>query len=216
MENITLNKKMVDGQIKSINGMSQSLISIFYRLDRNSFMPDNLKKYTYIEKNIILKDNRVILKPYVVAKIALHLNLHDDENVLILGSTTGYLTAILANQADTVIVVEEDKELLSFSEDVIKKNNINNVVFFEGEIAKGCLDQSPFNAIIIEGAVRDVPVNILNQLDENGRLLCFMSNTGICNARMFRKKGSIFHEETLFNCSIPILNSFKYKNSFSF
>ena len=113
MENITLNKKMVDGQIKSINGMSQSLISIFYGLDRNSFMPDNLKKYTYIEKNIILKDNRVILKPYVVAKIALHLNLHDDENVLILGSTNGYLL-LFCDQADTVIVVEEDKIFIIF------------------------------------------------------------------------------------------------------
>ena len=76
------------------------------------------------------------------------------------------MTAVLSHLAETVIVIEEDEKLLNNSEDSIKKNNINNVVFIKNDIMKGYEDQSPFNAIIIEGAVEEVPNNILDQLDE--------------------------------------------------
>ncbi len=216
MENLALNKIMVDGQIKPINGISNELVNVFYSLDRNSFMPRSLSAMSYVEKNLIIDDNRAILKPELVAKIALYIDLKSNENVLVIGATTGYLTAVLAHQAETVIVVEEIDSLLNQSEDSIKENNINNVVFFKGEMVKGCIDQSPFNAIIIEGAVNDVPEDLLSQLDEEGRLLAIVSENDICSARLYRKKDNYFDEEKLFNCILPTLNSFKNKNSFSF
>ena len=120
MENTILNKKMVDGQIKPINGMSDELISIFYSMDRSEFLPESLKSSAYIEKNIIIENNRVIPKPEIVAKIVLNIDIKDNENVLILGSTTSYLSAVLAHQAETVIVVEENEKLISFSEKNIR------------------------------------------------------------------------------------------------
>ncbi len=216
MKEMLLNKNMVDGQIKPINGMSEQLLSTFYLLDRNVFMPETLKNMSYIEKNIILENNRTIIKPVLVAKIALSINLKADENVLILGSSTGYLSAILSHQAETVIVVEEDEYLISQSENAIKECNINNVVFIKSEMIKGYHDQSPFNAIIIEGAIQEVPVNILNQLDEGGRLLAVIQEVDVCTAKLFKKNGNAFNEKTLFNCSLPTLNVFKKKNSFSF
>ena len=138
MGNSILNRKMVDGQIKPINGVSQELVSIFNSLDRNDFMPDEIKRNAYVEKNFVTSNDRIILKPDIIARIALHLSLKENENVLILGSTTGYLSAVLANQAETVIVVEEDKELIKFSESSIKINNINNIVYINNKISKAC------------------------------------------------------------------------------
>ena len=50
MEEATLNKNMIEGQIKPINGMSEELLSVFYSLDRNDFMPESIKEMSYIEK----------------------------------------------------------------------------------------------------------------------------------------------------------------------
>ncbi len=216
MEEAVLNKNMVDGQIKPLNGMSQRLLSAFYSLDRNDFMPETMKKMSYVEKNIILENNRTILKPDLVAKIALNINLKSHENVLIVGSSTGYLSAILSYQAETVIVVEEDEELLVKSENAIKKNNINNVVFIKNEMVRGFSNQSPFNAIIIEGAIQEVPTNILDQLDNEGRLLAIIQDGDICSAKLFKKNGNSISDQHLFNCSVPTLNVFKKRNSFSF
>ena len=216
MNNEALNKNMVDGQIKPINGMTEKIVSTFYALDRNNFMPLDLKNQSYMEMNLNIDEGRVIPKPDLIAKIVLNINLKDNENVLILGSSTGYLAAILSYHAQTVIVVEENKKLLEASEKSIKENNINNVVFFNNEIAKGCLEQSPFNAIIIEGAVEEVPKNIVDQLESGGRMIAIISDNGACTAKMYKKRGQSISTSKLFNCSIPVLNSFKMKNSFSF
>ena len=216
MAEATLNKNMIEGQIKPINGMREELLSVFYSLDRNDFMPEAMKEMSYVEKNIILQDKRTILKPSLIAQIALSINLKANENVLILGATTGYLSAILSHQAETVIVVEENEQLLNNSENAIKKNNINNVVFIKNEIVKGYNEQSPFNAIIIEGAIQEVPGNILDQLDEEGRLFAIVQDEEICLAKLFIKNGNSINEQKLFNCKMPVLSMFMKKNSFSF
>ena len=216
MAEATLNKNMIEGQIKPINGMREELLSVFYSLDRNDFMPETMKEMSYIEKNIILENERTILKPSLIAQIALSINLKANENVLILGAATGYLSAILSHQAETVIVVEENESLLSNSENAIKKHNINNVVFIKNEIVKGYNEQSPFNAIIIEGAIQEVPGNILDQLDEEGRLFAIVQDEEICLAKLFIKNGNSISEQKLFNCTMPVLSMFMKKNSFSF
>ena len=216
MAEVTLNKNMIDGQIKPINGMTGKLLSAFYSLDRCDFMPEAMREMSYVEKNLILENNRTILKPSLIAQIALSINLKANENVLILGATTGYLSAILSHQAETVIVVEENESLLRNSENAIKKNNINNVVFIKNELVKGYNEQSPFNVIIIEGAIQEVPLNITDQLDEEGRLLAIIQEEEICSAKLFKKNGSSISEQKLFNCTMPVLSMFMKKNSFSF
>ena len=210
------NLRMVNGQIKPINGMTEKLISIFNSLNRETFMPNEFKESAYIEKNFALSNHRVILKPEIVAKIAMHIDLKENENVLILGSTTGYLAAILSLIAETVIVVEEDDSYIKYSEIATKENNLNNVIYINKTISNGCIEQSPFNAIIIEGAVDHVPKKLLNQLETGGRLIAILSENGLCNAKMFTRKEAMFHSEHLFPCSLPVLPSFKEKNSFSF
>ena len=216
MKHATLNKNMIEGQIKPINGMSEELLSAFYLFDRNDFMPETMKEMSYVEKNIIFEDRRTILKPGLIAQIALNINLKPNENVLILGAPTGYLSAILSQQAETVIVVEENEQLLSNSENAIKKNNINNVVFIKNEIVKGYNEQSPFNAIIIEGAIQEVPNNILDQLDDGGRLLAIVQEGEICSAKLIKKNGPSTIIQNLFNCTVPVSNMFLKKNNFSF
>ena len=95
MAEATLNKNMIEGQIKPINGMSEELLSVFYSIDRNDFMPEVMRDMSYVEKNMILEDKRIILKPSLIAQIALSINLKANENVLILGATTGYLLSLI-------------------------------------------------------------------------------------------------------------------------
>ena len=121
------------------------------------------------------------------------------------------------NSFQTIQGIETlDIRMKKHSENAIKKNNINNVVFIKNEIAKGYNEQSPFNAIIIEGAIQDVPLNIIDQLDEEGRLFAIVQEGEICSAKLFKKNGRSIGEQKLFNCSIPVPSMFMKKNSFSF
>ena len=216
MDSNLLNKNMVEGQIKPIGGMQKNILEAFSSINRDDFVPKHLKDNSFSERNLFLERDRFILKANLTAKIISALNISNEENVLIIGSSTGYSSAIISRLAETVISIEEDKELLDFSEDVIKNIGIDNIVFINNKMIEGCSDQGPFNAIIIEGAIDEVPPKILNQLEHNGRLIAMINDNGISNVIEYQKKNNTFTERFLFSCSAPKLKSFDKRKSFSF
>ena len=115
MDSHSLNKKMVEGQIKPIGGMQKNLLDAFNSINRDDFVPKNLKGNSFSERNLFLKRDRFVLKANLIAKIISVLNISNEENVLVIGSSTGYSSAVISRIAETVISIEEDKELLVFS-----------------------------------------------------------------------------------------------------
>ena len=216
MDSHLLNKNMIEGQIKPIGGMQKNILEAFSSINRDDFVPQNLKDNSFSEINLFLKRDRFVLKANLIAKIISALNISNEENVLVIGSSTGYSSAIISRLAETVIAIEEDKELLDFSEEAIKMNGIDNVVFINNAIIEGCSEQGPFNAILIEGAIDEVPPKILNQLEHNGRLIAMINDNGISNVIQYQKKNNTFIERFLFSCSAPKLKSFDKRKSFSF
>ena len=216
MDSHLLNKNMVEGQIKPIEGMQKNILEAFRSINRDDFVPQNLKDNSFSEKNLFLKRDRFVLKANLIAKMISALDILNDENVLVIGSSTGYSSAIISRLAETVISIEEDKELLDFSEKAVKKNGIDNIVFINNVMIEGCPEQGPFNAIIIEGAIDEVPQKILNQLELNGRLIAMINDNGISNVIEYQKKNNTFTERFLFSCSAPKLKSFDKRKSFSF
>ena len=216
MDSHLLNKNMIEGQIKPIGGMQKNILQAFSSVNRDDFVPQNLKDNCYSEKNLFLKRDRFVLKANLIAKIISALNISNEENVLVIGSSTGYSSAIISRLAETVISIEEDQELLDFSEEAIKKNGIDNIVFINNAMIEGCSEQGPFNAIIIEGAIDEVPPNILNQLEDNGRLIAMINNKGVSNVIEYQKKNNIFTDRFLFSCTAPKLKCFDKRKSFSF
>ena len=216
MDSHLLNKNMIEGQIKPIGGMQKNILQAFSSVNRDDFVPQNLKDNCYSEKNLFLKRDRFVLKANLIAKIISALNISNEENVLVIGSSTGYSSAIISRLAETVISIEEDQELLDFSEEAIKKNGIDNIVFINNPMIEGCSEQGPFNAIIIEGAIDEVPPKILNQLEDNGRLIAMINNKGVSNVIEYQKKNNIFTDRFLFSCTAPKLKCFDKRKSFSF
>ncbi len=216
MDSHSLNKKMVEGQIKPIGGMQKNVLDAFNSINRDDFVPKNLKGNSFSERNLFLKRDRFILKANLIAKIISVLNISNEENVLVIGSSTGYSSAVISRIAETVISIEEDKELLVFSEEAVKKNGIDNIVFINNAMIEGCPEQGPFNAIIIEGTIDEVPLKILNQLEHNGRLIAMVNNNGISNVIEYQKKNDTFTDRFIFSCSAPKLKSFDKRKSFSF
>jgi len=216
MDNHLLNKNMIEGQIKPIGGMQNNILEAFDSIDRDDFIPQDLKHNSYIEKNLFVKNDRFVLKANLIAKVISALNISNEENVLVIGSSTGYSSAIISKLAETVISIEEDKELLAFSEDAVRKNGIDNIVFINNLMVEGCADQGPFNAIIIEGAIDEVPTKILGQLEDDGRLIAMLYDGGICNVIEYQKKNDTFTNRFLFSCMAPKLKCFDRRKSFSF
>ena len=216
MDQITLNNNMIDGQIRPINGISKEVISAFSSVNRADFVPDNLILRSFTEKNLKLSSDRYFLRPNLIGEIINHVLPQSNETILVLPAATGYLSAIISNLAETVIAIEEEENFISIAEKGMNKSGINNVVILRKKINENCLDQGPFDAIIIEGAIDYLPDQFLEQLANKGRLFAMINEEDVTNATLFIKNENSINSRFLFSCDAPKLNFFNKKNSFSF
>ena len=216
MDQTTLNNNMIDGQIRSINGISKEVISAFSSVNRSDFVPEDLILRSFTEKNLKLSSDRYLLRPNLIGEIINQVLPKSNESILVLPASTGYSSAIISHLAETVIAVEEEDNFISIAENGMKISGINNVVFIKKKINENCLDQGPFNAIIIEGAIDYLPDQFLNQLENHGRLFALIKKEDVTNAMLYIKNENSINSRFLFSCNAPKLNFFKKKNSFSF
>ena len=153
MDSNSLNKKMIEGQIKPLGNISRMILDAFLSVPRENFVPKDLSNFSYLEKHLDLRNQRFLLKSSLIAKIISSADIRPEDAVLVIGSSTGYSSAILSKVAETVISIEEDQDLVNFSEKSVKKNEIDNVVFIKKNLSDGCPEHGLFSRISIEGAI---------------------------------------------------------------
>ena len=210
------NTAMVLGQIKPLSNISPNILEALYEIDRKDYTPVELRDFSYIEKNIHIGKNRYLLKPAITAKLLSALELENTETILIIGSTTGYSAALSSKIAETVICIEQDHDLIDFSEKIAIENSMNNIVFIKNELNKGYSEQGPYTCILIEGAIEEEPSLILEQLAEGGRLVTILNDNENGSAIKYSKINGQITNQFLFSMDAPVLESFKKSKKFNF
>ena len=212
-----LRKNMVNCQLKPNKIIDLNLIDAFQRVPREIFVNKKNINQCYLDINIDLKKNRFLLNPMINARLIQSLNINDNDTILSIGSGVGYNSVILSYLCNAVIGIEPIKSFYEFSSDVLTKLDVNNVVFIQSKIENGYYDQKPYDCIIIEGGVNYVPMEILNQLSENGKLVAVEIEGGhVGKAILYQRHGNEFTKNYLFDAYIPVFDSFKKIQKFNF
>ncbi len=212
-----LRKNMVDCQLKPNKIINLDLIDAFLKVPREIFVNKKNLNQCYLDVNINLTKNRFLLNPMVNARLIQSLNINDNDTILSIGSGVGYNSIILSYLCNTVIGIESIKSFYDFSSDVLIKLEVNNVVFIKSKIENGYSDQQPYDCIIIEGGVNYVPIEILNQLSENGKLVAVEIEEGhVGKATLYQRHGNEFIKYYLFDAFIPVFDGFKKTQKFNF
>ena len=212
-----LRKNMVDCQLKPNKIINLDLIDAFLKVPREIFVNKKNINQCYLDVNIYLTKNRFLLNPMICARLIQSLNIDKNDTVLTIGSGVGYNSVILSYLCNTVIGIESIKSFYDFSVDVLIKLEVNNVVFIKSKIENGYFDQQPYDCIVIEGGVNHVPIKILNQLSENGRLVAVEIKEGnVGKATMYQRLGKEFTKNYLFDAYVPVFDGFKKDPNFIF
>ena len=88
----------------------------------------------------------------------------------------------------------------------------------QGKIADGAPSGGPYDIVVIEGAVPDVPASIVAQLrPDTGKLVAIVTGPGRTNRAVLGSVGSGgFKPMALFDCGTPVLPSLKPAPAFVF
>jgi len=166
-----LRNKMIQTQLKERGINDESIIEAFRVVPRHLFVPDSYKKQAYSDRPLPIGDNQTISQPYIVALMTQLLQLTGEDEVLEIGTGSGFQTAILAELASEVFTIERKSDLQERAKYIHRSLEIDNVAYFVGDGTVGWPEHSPYSKILGTGGVPDVPDSLLDQLADSGRMV---------------------------------------------
>ena len=147
------------------------VLRAFELTPRHLFVPSGVRHRAYEDSALPIGSGQTISQPSVHAKYLQLLKLTGHENVLEVGTGSGYQTVLLAHLAARVFSIERVAELLERAREVIASCGVRNVSLMLGDGTLGWREHSPYDAILVSAAAPDVPRPLLEQLAEGGRIV---------------------------------------------
>lgn len=166
-----LRDKMVRQQIKGRGFKNEKVMEAFYRVPRHCFTDQAMPGQAYGDHPLPIGNGQTISQPYIVALMTDALNIEGNERVLEIGTGSGYQAAILAELVKEAYTVEKLTELQEKAKNVLNSLGYNNISYKVGDGTKGWPEKAPFEGIIITAAVREIPDELLQQLNAGRKLV---------------------------------------------
>jgi protein-L-isoaspartate(D-aspartate) O-methyltransferase len=214
----TARMNMVESQLRTNKVTDQRVLEAFETVPRERFVPKHLKSLAYIDEDLRIAGSRYMVEPMVLARLLDHADLQPADVVLVVGSGTGYPLAVLSRLVATVIGLESDPALAEQGEAALREQSVDNVVVIQGDMAQGYKKQGPYDVILTNGAVGELPTALTDQLSpEGGRLLTVIrGDAGPGKATAMERWGEAVGRRTLFDANTPVLPGFERRRGFVF
>lgn len=214
-------KNMVESQVRPSDITDRRIMRAMLDLPREAFCPASQTATAYRDETLLLTADRgsrarYAVAPRVLAKLIQALDLGDNDAVLEIGCGTGYATAVLARMAAKVTALESDASLAAAARNALEAVKAANATVIEGDCAAGHAPGAPYDAILIGGAVPQVPRAILDQLKDGGRLATVVSEGGFGRLTQWRRLGGTFDSCVIGDSAAPALPGFEKAKEFVF
>jgi protein-L-isoaspartate(D-aspartate) O-methyltransferase len=211
-------RNMVDGQLRPNRVTNAQLLAVVGELPRERFLPGGLKSVAYSDEDVPLGNGRYLMEPMVLARLLQTLQAGPEDKALVVAAGPGYGAALLAGLVKSVVAVESDAGLASSADQTIKALGLRNVTLVTGQAEAGAAASGPYDVILIEGSVRQIPPAILDQLAEGGRLVTVLAGgpDALGVAQLVVKEGGVASGRPLFDAGTPVLPGFAPPARFTF
>ncbi len=208
---------MVESQLRTNKVTDLRVLDAFETVPRERFVPEPLRGIAYIDEDVALGGGRFVMEPRVLARLLQAAQPEPEDVALDLGCGSGYATAILSRLVATVVALEDDAALAAAANRTLGELEIDNAVVVEGRLADGYPKQAPYNVILLNGAVSEVPLAIADQLAEGGRLVTVVSaGAGLGRATLMRRDSGVISSRILCDAAVPVLPGFEAAPGFVF
>tara|TARA_Y100000748_G_scaffold275791_1_gene251788 strand:+ start:32 stop:664 length:633 start_codon:yes stop_codon:yes gene_type:complete len=189
---------MVKNHIRTLNVIDDRVLNVLKKVQRNLFVPDIYKSFAHIDINIPIEEEHMLM-PSVEAKLLQALNIKSHENVLVIGSGTGYLSSCVSMLAKRVFSIDINKRLADLSESNSKHDYLkNNMIFKHMDILDDLSIIKKYDVIILTSSIANSSI-ISNNMSDNSRSFIFLGDddapikTGIVFQKL-KESGSLIEQ----------------------
>ncbi|MDJ0826172.1 MAG: protein-L-isoaspartate O-methyltransferase [Rhodobacter sp.] len=213
-DEVALRTMMVDTQVRPSDVTKFPIIDAMLTVPRERFVPEAARALAYMDGNIDLGGGRVMVEPRTLAKMLDALDIAPDELVLDLGCGLGYSAAVIARLAEAVVALEEDAEMAAEAESRLAEAGVDNAAAVEGALAEGAAKHGPYDVIVVDGGVEEVPAAVTGQLKEGGRIAAVFMQGALGECFVGHKHEGAVNWRFAFNAAAPVLPGFARQTQF--
>ena len=212
---------MIEQQIRPWEVLDGQVLSLLSVVKRENFVPLAHKALAFADMEIPLQSSgakgQCMLAPKVEARLLQDANIQATDKVLEIGTGSGYMAALLAQQALSVLSLEIDSALAQSAGTNLQNAGIANVEVRQADGSQGAPADGPFDVIVLSGSVPEVPQHLLNQLKMGGRLLAIVGEDPVMRASVITRNGEQqWQTSEPWDTMAPRLQGFPEHNRFSF
>ena len=205
---------MVDTQVRPSDVTKFPIINAMLSVAREDFVPATQREAAYLGENLNLGQGRVLLDPRTLAKALDALAISNDELVLDVGCAMDYSAAVIAHMAEVVVAVEEDEAMAVEAQDALGLAGADNVIVHNGPLTEGAAKHGPYDVIIVQGGIAELPEGLSAQLKDGGRIACLFMQGALGEVRIGHKRDDHISWRMAFNAGAPVLKGFERQAEF--
>jgi protein-L-isoaspartate(D-aspartate) O-methyltransferase len=161
----------VQAELRARGIHDEAVLAAMERVPRHLFVPESWRLRAYDDTPLPIGSGQTISQPYVVAYMTEALQVAPDEDVLEIGTGSGYQAAVLAELARRVYSIEIVPELAAGARRVLAEAGYDNVEVREGNGHFGWPGRAPFPRIVVTAAPPEIPRTLVDQLAVGGRMV---------------------------------------------
>ena len=168
---------MVQSQLRTNAVNDPRVVTAMARVAREKFVPENVRRLAYRDTAVPVGNGRSINVPIATGKLLTEAYLLPADRVLLIGGAGGYTAAVLAGLVASVVVVESDADLAAHAKEALA--GFGNVKLVEGPLEKGHAKGAPYDVLIVDGCVEQLPDTLVSQVAPGGRVVAGIIERGV-------------------------------------
>ena len=208
-----MRRAMVASQLRTTGVNDPRVVAAMGAVPRERFVPPERCALAYADTLVPIGHGRELNSPMALGRMLTEAHLLGHERALAVGVATGYSAAVLARLVRSVVAVEEVPELAAFARAALAGTGVELV---EAPLAQGHAAGAPYDFILIDGAVEQVPAAIVAQIADGGEFALALIEDGVTRLSVGRVAGGAFGTTAVSDAAAAVLPGFARPRGFSF
>ena len=200
----TARTTMIENQIRPWEVLDPRVLDALGRVRREDFVPVAYRTLAFADTALPLEHGESMLKPVIEGRALQALDLNASDDVLEIGTGSGFLTACLAYLAHSVTSIDIHADFIEAARPRLMAAGAGNVRLEVGDALEWNAGRQ-FDAVCVGGAVAEIPQRFLDWVKPGGRLFIIRGRTPAQEALRMTRRGDAWHDESLFETDIPYL-----------
>jgi protein-L-isoaspartate(D-aspartate) O-methyltransferase len=208
---------MLKQQIRAWDVLDDKILSLFYKVPREEFVPQEFRSLAFADLAIPLSHGQSMMPPREEARILQELTINEEDKILLLGTDSGFLLVLLSLLGKQAWYVDNHLDEIEGVKKNLSRFGIENITCLIGSMHQGWQELVPFNVILLTGSLPYIPEFFKKDLALNGRLFAVRGQSPIMEAMIVtRVSETNWNEKKIFETERPRLWGADDSNTFVF